>query len=57
MPSPTQSIIATRRDQMFPTLEPEEIARLHRFGEVRHYGAHEALVRMTARRAPVLPSS
>lgn len=45
MPSPTQSIIAMRRDQMFPTLEPDEIARLHRFGEVRHYGAHEALVR------------
>ncbi|PVE22658.1 thioredoxin reductase [Microvirga sp. KLBC 81] len=40
-----QSIVATRRDQMFPILEPHEIARLHRFGKVQHYRAHEPLVR------------
>ena len=34
----TQSIIDTRRHQMFPTLEPAEIERLRRFGEVRSYG-------------------
>jgi thioredoxin reductase (NADPH) len=45
MPSPMQSVVATRHDQMFPALEPDEIARLHRFGEVRRYDAHQALVR------------
>ena len=31
------SIIDTRRHQMFPTLEPAEIERVRRFGEVRSY--------------------
>jgi thioredoxin reductase (NADPH) len=37
------STIDTRREQMFPKLMPHEIDRLHRFGEVRHYAAGEAL--------------
>src|ERR1700716_4620348 len=37
------STIDTRREQMFPRLTPQEIDRLRRFGEVRHYAAGEAL--------------
>jgi thioredoxin reductase (NADPH) len=40
---PTPSIIETRRQQMFPILEPIEIERIRRFGKVRAYGAGEAL--------------
>jgi thioredoxin reductase (NADPH) len=40
----TPSIIETRRHQIFPTLEASEIERVRRFGEVRSYGAGEALV-------------
>src|SRR6185295_18652210 len=32
-----------RNEQMFPKLTPNEINRLHRFGEVRHYAPGEAL--------------
>ena len=46
MSAPTESIIDTRRHQMFPALEPAEIERLRRFGEVRTYGAGEALARV-----------
>src|SRR5713226_7538014 len=46
MSVPTQSIIDTRRHQMFPTLEPAEIERVRRFGEVRSYAAGEALVKV-----------
>jgi thioredoxin reductase (NADPH) len=46
MPVPTQSIIDTRRPQMFPTLEPAEIERVRRFGKVRSFGAGEALARV-----------
>ena len=38
-------VIETRRRQMFPTLEPVEIERMRRFGEVRTYRAGEALAR------------
>jgi thioredoxin reductase (NADPH) len=41
--SMTTSIIETRRDQIFPTLEPAEIERVRRFGKVRSYRAGEAL--------------
>ena len=34
-----QSIIETRRYQMFPTLLPEEIERVRRFGETRSFAA------------------
>src|SRR5258706_16385030 len=35
--------IDVRNEQMFPKLTPDEIDRLRRFGEVRHYAAGEAL--------------
>lgn len=37
------STIDTRREQMFPKLEPREIDRLRRFGRVRRYAPGEAL--------------
>jgi thioredoxin reductase (NADPH) len=46
MSVPTQSIIDTRRHQMFPALEPAEIERVRRFGEVRSFGAGEALAKV-----------
>jgi thioredoxin reductase (NADPH) len=41
---PTQSIMDTRRDQMFPTLQPLEIERVRRFGVTRSYDSGEVLV-------------
>jgi thioredoxin reductase (NADPH) len=46
MTAPTHSIIDTRRDQMFPILEPAEIERMRRFGEIHSYGAGEALAKV-----------
>src|SRR5437763_16920189 len=46
MASPTQSIIDTRRHQMFPVLQPAEIERVRRFGKVRSYSAGEALAKV-----------
>ena len=46
MSVPTKSIIDTRRHQMFPVLEPSEVERVRRFGEVRSYGAGEALAKV-----------
>jgi len=43
---PSQPIIDTRRYQMFPTLEPVEIERVRRFGEVRSYRTGEALAKV-----------
>jgi hypothetical protein len=37
------STIDTRREQMFPKLEPHEIDRLRRFGTVQRYAAGEAI--------------
>src|SRR5258708_12964556 len=45
------STIDTRRQQMFPRLEPREIDRLRRFGVVRRYAAGQALF-VTAEIAP-----
>jgi thioredoxin reductase (NADPH) len=45
MALPTQSIIDTRGAQMFPTLEPAEIERVRRFGEVRSYRTGDALAK------------
>ena len=42
----TQSVLETRRHQMFPILEPEEIDRVRRFGEKRSYAAGEALAKV-----------
>ena len=44
-PMATQSIIETRRPQMFPTLAPAEVERLRRFGEARRFEAGETLTR------------
>jgi len=49
MAEPTGLIADTRRDQMFPTLDPMEIERLRRFGDVRSYAAGEALGRLGER--------
>lgn len=43
MADPAQTIIATRGAQMFPTLTPDEMARLRRFGEVSQFRQGEAL--------------
>src|SRR5262249_29387266 len=44
--STSPSVIDTRRDQMFPALEPFEIERLRRFGKVRLYDAGAALAKV-----------
>ncbi len=44
--APKQSIIETRRHQMFPTLEGSEIERLRRFGKTRSYAPGEALLKV-----------
>src|SRR6516165_8385256 len=46
MPAAPQSIIDTRRHQMFPVLESTDIERVRRFGKVRFYRAGEALVQV-----------
>jgi thioredoxin reductase (NADPH) len=43
MALPPQSTIEKRRDQIFPDLDPHEIERARRFGDVRSFGAGEAL--------------
>ena len=44
MAAPARSVIETRWDQMFPTLDVPEIDRLRRFGEPRAYPAGERLI-------------
>src|SRR5260370_25255635 len=44
MPQSVQPLIETRREQIFPVLEPEEIERLARFGERKSYMAGERMV-------------
>ncbi len=46
MPASAKSVIETRRDQMFPTLESAEIERVRRFGKIRSYSAGDALVKV-----------
>jgi thioredoxin reductase (NADPH) len=43
---PTPSIMDTRHDQMFPTLQPSEIERVRRFGEVRSFAPGEPLAKV-----------
>jgi thioredoxin reductase (NADPH) len=43
MAAPTRSIIDTRGDQMFPTLDAGEIERMRRFGELRRFEVDQAL--------------
>jgi thioredoxin reductase (NADPH) len=40
-----KSVLETRRDQMFPQLARQEIERLQRFGEIRHYPAGTLITR------------
>jgi thioredoxin reductase (NADPH) len=42
--APPSLFIDTRRHQMFPILEVEEIKRMRRFGAVRFYRAGRALM-------------
>src|SRR6202011_2969550 len=44
MPQSVHPLIEARRDQMFPVLEPAEIDRLARFGELKSYTAGERIV-------------
>src|SRR5688572_27531344 len=44
--TPLSPTLATRREQMFPRLEPGEIQRLTRFGDTRSYAAGEFLARV-----------
>jgi len=46
MSAPKQFITDTRHDQMFLALEPAELERMRRFGEVRFYRDGEALFRI-----------
>jgi thioredoxin reductase (NADPH) len=39
------AVIDTRRDQMFPSLKPEEIDRIRRFGDIAHAKAGAVLAR------------
>jgi len=43
MATPSRSVMDTRGEQMFPTLEPGEIERMRRFGEVQQFAAGEML--------------
>ncbi len=45
MTGPARPITETRREQMFPRLEPAEVQRLRRFGETRAFAAGDYLVR------------
>ena len=46
MAAPVPAIYADRREQMYPMLEPWEVDRLRRFGEVQRWADGEALVRV-----------
>src|SRR4029453_6795165 len=46
IPVSKQSILDSRREQMFPVLEQSEIERVCRFGERRRYAAGEALAKV-----------
>jgi len=45
MTEPGRPLIESRREQMFPTMQPAELDRLHRFGELRSYRAGEFLAK------------
>lgn len=46
MATSKQSITETRRDQIFPVLEPAQVERIRRFGTVRSYGSGQVLAEM-----------
>jgi thioredoxin reductase (NADPH) len=43
MPQSRRQLIEARRDQIFPALEPAEIGRLWRFGELKSYAAGDRI--------------
>lgn len=43
MASEKQSTIAKRSERMFPVLEPHEIERVRRFGDLKSFNAGDAL--------------
>jgi len=45
MPPPKHTVLETRHDQAFPELDPVDIERVRRFGEVRSFEAGETIVR------------
>ena len=49
------STIDTRREQMFPKLQPREIDRLRRFGEVRRYSAGNRVLDLGCGASQFLP--
>jgi len=44
MASPSQSVREQRHDQIYPTLEPPEVERVRRFGELRSFSAGQSLL-------------
>ena len=40
----SRSLFETRRDQVFPKLDPQEIDRVRRFGDLGSYAAGERLM-------------
>jgi thioredoxin reductase (NADPH) len=44
MPQSRHSLIEARRDQIFPVLEPVEVGRLWRFGELKSYAADDRIM-------------
>ena len=46
MTAPIRSTLDSRRDQMFPVLDPLDIERVRRFGRARSYAAGEALAKV-----------
>jgi thioredoxin reductase (NADPH) len=44
MPQSRHSLIEARRDQIFPALEPPEVGRLWRFGELKSYAAGDRII-------------
>jgi thioredoxin reductase (NADPH) len=45
MAQPAQSIIVSRHDQMFPVLEPADVTRLRRFGDVAKFAKGQQIAR------------
>src|ERR1700761_4842352 len=45
MAQAAQSIITSRNDQMFPVLEPADVQRLRRFGDVSHFAKDQQIAR------------
>jgi hypothetical protein len=44
VPQSRRQLIEARRDQIFPVLEPAEVGRLWRFGELKSYAGGDRIV-------------